>query len=120
RALPGPGVQVTGARAAAAGVAADVRAREGEIVAQEVDEQPASRHLVLVRRPVHGHGHDLLGARRRGHVHPLAFSAACRTARTVDVSARLRRYSADAWTSAGGARVAPRPSTAGRTRAPGT
>ena len=38
-------VQVNRARAAAAGVAADVRPGEAEIVAQEVDEQAASRHL---------------------------------------------------------------------------
>ena len=53
-------VQVDGARSADPGVAADVRPGEGEVIAQEMDEQAARRHLVLVRHAVHGHGHDLL------------------------------------------------------------
>ena len=84
-------VEQDAAGAAAPRVAADVRARQVEIVAQEVDEEPARRHLLLDLLAVHGHGHELARRRLGRHVHPLARSAAWRTARTTEVSARLRR-----------------------------
>ena len=43
------------ARAAVAGVAADVAAREVEVVAQEVDEELARLDVALVGRPVDGY-----------------------------------------------------------------
>ena len=47
-------VDVDGARAAVAGVAADVRAGEAEVVAQEVDEQEPRLDVGLVRLAVDG------------------------------------------------------------------
>src|SRR3954471_5118047 len=98
------------ARAAVAGVAADVAAGQVEVVADEVDQEAPRLHLALVRLAVHRHGDRL--ARLRFH-QPL--SVACLTARTATISARWRRYSLDACTSDGGSRFAPR--TASRTAA---
>ena len=60
-ALHGDAVEVHGARAAAPGVAPDVRARQIEVVAQEVHEQAARGHLALDGLPVHGDRDDLAG-----------------------------------------------------------
>ena len=84
-------VEQDAAGAAAPRVAADVRARQVEVVAQEVHEEPARRHLLLDLLAVHGHGHELARRRLGRHAHPFALSAAWRTARTTEVSARLRR-----------------------------
>ena len=54
-------VDVDGARAAVARVAADVRAGQAEVVAQEVDEQEARLDVGLVRLAVDG-DRDVLGA----------------------------------------------------------
>ena len=83
-------VEVHRAGTAAAGVAADVRAGEIEVVAQQVDEQSPRGHVSLEGHAVHRDGDDLARG-RCGHAHPFARSDACRTARTADVSARLRR-----------------------------
>ena len=84
-ALHGLAVHVHRARAAVAGVAADVRSGETEVVADEVDEQAAGRHVVL----------DLLavdlerdGAARDRRRHYFLLPAACSTARTAETSAR--------------------------------
>src|SRR5262249_11476642 len=78
-ALHRPPVEQYGARAAVAGVAADVRARQIEVVAEEVDEEPARLDLALVALAVHGHP-DRLPAH-----------AAFRTAGAARTSARCRR-----------------------------
>src|SRR4029078_4974563 len=82
------------ARAAVAGVAADVAAGEIEVVAQEVDQELARLDVALVGRPVDGDR----------DVHQRA-AASC-AARVASTSARCVRYSLVAWTSDGGMRVA--------------
>ena len=75
-----------GARAAVAGVAADVRAGQVEVVAQEVDEQAARLDVVLDLLAVDRDGDAL--ARDRLHQRR---SLAATTARTASTSARCRR-----------------------------
>ena len=109
---------VHGAGAAVAGVAADVRAGEVEVVADEVDEQRATRRrrarsvvplisTVTVRLVV-GRAHDspfaLLGGLQHGPDR--------RAPRRDGGGSRP-----SAWTSDGGSSDAPRPSAAARTRA---
>src|SRR5207253_5218940 len=84
------------ARAALAGVAADVAARQVEVVAQEMDEELTRLDVALIRRPVDGDR----------DVHQRA-AASC-AARVASTSARCVRYSLVAWTSEGGSRFAPR------------
>src|SRR4051812_6297066 len=93
-----------GAGAAVAGVAADVRARQVEVVADEVDEQPPCLDLALVQLAVDVDLDRLL-------FHPLLLAWA--TARSASTSARCFRYSPEPWTSFGGSSPAPR--TASRT-----
>src|SRR5262245_16604673 len=90
------------ARAAIARIAADVRAREVEVVAEEVHEEAPGLDLALVALAVDGDRDPL----RRDRLHQLL--PACSTARTASTSARWRRYAAEAWTSSGGSRAAPR------------
>ena len=81
-------VQMHRAGAAVARVAADVRPREPEVVADEVDEEAPRRHLELDLLAVDlerdGHARD--GIRHYAFLLP----AACRTARVADTSARWR------------------------------
>ena len=65
-ALHGLAVQVHRARTAVPGVAADVRPREPEVVAQEVDEEAARRDVELDLLAVHLEGD---GAAGRGSSH---------------------------------------------------
>ena len=83
-------VEMDGAGPTAARVAADVRPRQVEVVAEEVDEETPRGHLLLDREAVHRDGDELTRCRCR-HGYPFARSDAWRTARTTDVSARLRR-----------------------------
>ena len=69
-------VELHGAGAAAAGVAADVGAGEIEVVAEEVDEQPRARDVALVGRAVDLDRDRPARGRGRGHAHPFALSAA--------------------------------------------
>src|SRR5262249_49129110 len=55
-------VHVDDARAALAGVAADMRAGESELVAQEIDEQRAVLGIDRYRLPVHLHGNGCHGS----------------------------------------------------------
>src|SRR5581483_1998292 len=87
------------ARAAVARVAADVAARQVEVVAEEVDKELARLDVARVRRAVDGDA----------DVHRDAASCAARVAST---SARWSRYSALAWTSDGGSIPAPRTAAA--------
>ena len=89
-ALHGLPVELDRAGAAVAGVAADVRAREVEIVAHEVHEQPPCRNLALVRLAVDLDG-DRPAVARLAHAHPFARCAAVSTARSQQTSARRRR-----------------------------
>src|SRR5439155_6068932 len=96
------------AGAAVAGVAADVAAGQVEVVADEVDEEPARLDLTLVRRAV---DRDL---DRPGRSDSAQSQLPARlTARTASTPARCVRYSLEACTSEGGSSSAP--STASRT-----
>src|SRR5262249_18073641 len=88
------------ARAAVARVAADVAARQVEVVAQEVDEELARLDVALVGRAVDGD---------RDVHQRVAASCAARVAR---ISARRMRYSLQAWASGGGVRFAARTASA--------
>src|SRR5581483_3071903 len=99
-ALEQAAVDDDGARAAVAGVAADVASGEVEVVAQEVDEQLPRLDVALVHRAVDGDR----------DVHQ---RVACLAARSASTSARCARYSLDACTSDGGSSFAAR--TAART-----
>jgi hypothetical protein len=78
-ALHGPSIQENRARAAVAGVAADVGAGQVEVVADEVDEELARLDLALVPLAVHGYRDRVLA------------HAAFLTARAASTSARCRR-----------------------------
>ncbi len=84
-ALHGLAVDVHRARAAVARVAADVRSRQAEVVAEEVDEKPPGRYLALDLLAVHL---DRDGAARHRRAHDFLRSAAWSTARTAETSAR--------------------------------
>src|SRR6186997_2324189 len=77
-------VDVDGARAAVAGVAADVRPGEPEVVPEEVDEQTTGRDVVLDLLAVHLERDGPARYRYGGHYFLLP--AACSTARTAEVS----------------------------------
>src|SRR5512144_1769283 len=110
-ALHGLAVQVHRAGTAVPRVAADMRPGEAEVVAEEVDEEPARRNLVLDLLAVDLDRHGLA----RHGPHYFLLPAACSTARTADTSATCRLKSAEPWTSAGGSSDAPRPAAAART-----
>jgi hypothetical protein len=78
-----PAVEEDGARPAVARVAADVRAGQVEVVAEEMDEQPPRLDVALVELAVHLDPELVLA-------HARARSSACRTARTDSTSARCR------------------------------
>src|SRR5690349_19593495 len=103
------------ARAAVAGVAADMAPGEAQIVAQKMDQQAPRVDVALVPDTVDldGHGHPLNDRGRAGFGAQRPLSAAWRTARAATTPARCRRYSDEAWTSEGGSRAAA--STAART-----
>src|SRR5438105_7384981 len=89
-------VEDDAARAAVAGIAADVRAGQVEVVADQVDEQAPGLDLALVGGAVdldRDRPRRLDGRRRsRASLHyPLALSEACWTARAATTSARCRR-----------------------------
>jgi hypothetical protein len=83
----GRAVDQHGARPADAVLASDVRARQPEIVAQEVDEQQAGLHVTLDRLTVHREAH----AHVRRHHDSLRRRAAARTASSTSAAASRRR-----------------------------
>ena len=94
-------VDVDGARAAIARVAADVRAGQPEVVAQEVDEQEARLDVRLVGLAVDGDG-DVLGAHRLRsllRVRECALGRPCGVALRVISAAIARLYSTGPRTS---------------------
>src|SRR6266511_3381487 len=94
-----------GAGAAAGRVAADVRAGQAELLAQEVDEQQSRLHFERVLLPVHGDG-DLLRRRLRLGDHDAIASFALRSPRAVKMRTTLRLYSSVPRTSVRGCAAA--------------
>ena len=95
------------AGAAVAGVAADVAAGQVEVVAQEVDQQPARLDLALVGRAVDVDRDPPAATRSPRSIHvsssPRSDASSPRGPRAT--SARWRRYSLEACTSDGGSRL---------------
>ena len=89
-ALDGLAVEVNRAGAAVPRVAAHVRAGQPEVVPDEVDEKPTHGDVVLDRLAVDVHG-DRSTECGCGRTQVFLRSAACRTARTAEISARCRR-----------------------------
>ena len=110
-------IDMDGAGAAVARVAADMRAGQPEVVAQEMDEQESRLDVRLVDGAVDG-DRDVLGAHRGGasYAYATARSVAWRRALRVSSAAIARLYSTGPRTSPNGRLCAPAAAPAARNR----